>query len=76
MTDPAQDVAARGALRMAADSLGCDIRELVVREVVRLRRRGMKVPFYFVTLEERATGMQMQFQVSDNGHRVEQDWPR
>ena len=76
MTDPAQDAAARGALAKAAETLACDARDLIVREVVWLRRRDTKVPFYFVTIEQRANGTQLQYQVSEEGTRVEQDWPR
>jgi hypothetical protein len=75
VTDPAQQAAARGALRAAAVELNVGEHELTVRDVVRRRREGSKAPFYYVTVQGPA-GDQLRFQVSDNGARVELDWPR
>jgi len=75
VTDPAQDLAARGALAGAVEILGVEIERLSVREVVRRRRRDTKVPFYYVTVED-PTGTRLILQVSDDGRRVELDYPR
>lgn len=75
MTDPAQQVAARAAVRVAAEELGCAVGDLVVRQVVRRRRRDTKVPFYAVAVEQAGTGTTRKYQVSDDGGRVERDPP-
>jgi len=69
MTDPAQQIAARVALREAARYLALDAHDLTVKRVKRRRKQNTKQYFYDVTLKS-PNGTTMSYEISGDGQLI------